>query len=179
MRGRFSTLDPAALRQAIEEEKLTQRAAAERFGVCLSAIERACKRLGLKTQRTGPRPGPEHPDWKGGRVLIGGYWYVWTGTDHPMATRRGYVAEHRLVMSKALGRPLHRREVVHHMDGNPQNNLRENLAIFGSNADHLKHELTGRTPNHSEKGKERMRAAVRASNTRRASKSGDRARLQK
>lgn len=179
MRGRFSTLDPEALRQAIEQEKLTQRQAAERFGVCLSAIERACKRLGLKTQRSGPRSGPAHPDWKGGRVQIGRYWYVWAGPDHPMATKRGYVAEHRLVMSRVLGRTLARGEVVHHRDGDPLNNDPSNLEVFRTNAEHLRHELTGRTPNHTPEGKERMRAAARATRSRYASIPGGRARPQK
>lgn len=170
MRGRFSTLDPEALRQAIETEKLTQRAAAERFGVSLSAIERACKRLGLKTQRTGPRPGPDHPNWKGGRVLISRYWHVWTGPDHPMATKRGYVAEHRLVMAQQLGRVLASKEVVHHRNGDPQNNHPSNLEVFQTNADHLRHELAGRVPNWTPEGKERMREGVRAANTRRASR---------
>lgn len=166
MRGRFSTIDQQKLRQLIEVERLTQRQAAQRLGVCLSAIERACKRLGLRTQRSGPRSGAAHPDWKGGRVLIGRYWHVWVGADHPMATRRGYVAEHRLVVSGSLGRPLARNEVVHHRDGNPQNNALDNLELFLENSTHLRHELTGKTPNHSPEGKERMRAAAIATQNR-------------
>jgi hypothetical protein len=173
MRGRFSTIDPEALRVMIEEETLTQREAAEKIGCSASAIERACKRLGLKTQRTGPRNGARHPGWKGGRILIGRYWYIWAGADHAMATQAGYVAEHRLLMAAKLERPLRQDEVVHHIDGDPNNNDLENLMLFGSNSDHLRHELTGRVPNWSEEGRARMLEAVRGPKKPRSSTSLD------
>lgn len=171
MRGRFSAIDPERLRVLIEVEKLTQHAAAQELGCGVSAIERACKRYGLKTQRTGPRNGEKHTGWKGGRIKVGRYVYLFRPC-HPMATKSGYVAEHRLLMSELLGRPLLREEVVHHIDGEPENNALQNLMIFGSNADHLRHELTGRVPQHTQEGKERMREAARAMQSRRASARG-------
>lgn len=170
MRGRFSAIDPEELRRMIEEETLTQREAAEKIGCSVSAVERACKRLGLRTQRTGPRNGARHPDWKGGLVWIGGYLYRWVGAAHPMATKRGYAAEHRLLVAEVLERPLYRSEVVHHIDGDPSNNALSNLMLFGSNADHLRHELTGKTPAHTPEGKERMREGIRAYHSRKRSK---------
>lgn len=145
----------AELRRLIEVEKLTQAEVARRFGLHTSTIERWCKRFGLETQRTGPRSGPLHTGWKGGRKMVGAYWYVYC-PDHPYATKQRYVAEHRLVMEAKLQRYLHPKEVVHHIDGNPSNNAPENLMVFGSNAAHLKHELTGRVPNWTPEGKARM-----------------------
>lgn len=172
MRGRFSTIDPEALRHMIETEKLTQKQCAERLGCGVSAIERACKRLKLRTQRTGPRSGALHTNWKGGIVTVGRYQYTFA-PDNPMATKRGYVATHRLRVSEREGRPLERGEVVHHIDGNPMNNDLDNLQLFPSNNLHLKHELTGRVPNWTEEGKERIAAGVAKSASLRRTKPRD------
>ena len=169
MRGRFSTIDPEVLRRMIEVENLTQRQAAEALHVCLSAIERACKRLSLKTQRTGPRSGAGHTNWKGGRVKVGRYWYVYDPSN-PMATKRGYVAEHRKVVSDSIGRPLLPSEAVHHIDANPENNDLTNLELFQSNALHLQHELAGRVPNWTPEGLKRIEAGILNSSIRRSLK---------
>lgn len=48
----------------------------------------------------------------------------------PMARDNGYVAKHRLIASKMLRRPLSSDEIVHHIDGNKQNNRRNNLQVM-------------------------------------------------
>ena len=161
--GVRAMVDLEEFRRLIEEEKLTQRRTAELLGVHVRWVERNAKRLGLKTQRTGPRSGEGHPHWGGGRTLRKGYWYQWVGRDHPMAGKNGYVLVHRLVMSAMIGRPLMALEVVHHRNGDPQNNEPENLALFPNNAAHLAHELTGRIPNWTEAGKAALRQAVEKS----------------
>lgn len=160
--------DVSELRRLIEAEQVTQREAAARLGCSLSCVERTCKRLGLSTQRPGPRSGPEHQDWKGGRKKVGRYWYVWSPT-HPFRTKQNYVAEHRLVIESILRRFLLPNEVVHHRNGQPEDNRPENLEVFQSNAQHLKHELQGRIPNWTPEGRARTLEGVRQSNIRRAS----------
>jgi hypothetical protein len=49
---------------------------------------------------------------------------------HPTASKAGYIAEHRLIMEKHLGRLLNKWEVVHHVDGNKANNALENLQLM-------------------------------------------------
>ena len=48
----------------------------------------------------------------------------------PEARSDGYVAVHRDVASRKLGRPLRDDEVVHHKDGNKLNNRASNLQVM-------------------------------------------------
>jgi len=81
-------------------------------------------------------------NWKGGmKVEINGYISL-RAERHPKAISRGfYVYQHRLVMEKHLGRYLHEGEVVHHINNNPHDNRLENLQLFVSNAEHIRHHL--------------------------------------
>ena len=42
-------------------------------------------------------------------------------------------------MAKHIGRPLHRTEVVHHIDENKSNNDISNLILFANQAEHISH----------------------------------------
>lgn len=167
---KFDVLAPEAERRIRAGQ--TQAQVAQDLGLNRTTIERWCKRFGWPTHRTGPRSGSGHPDWKGGRVLVGGYWYIYT-PDHPHATKTHRVAEHRLVMEQVLGRHLAPSEVVHHIDRNPQNNAPENLMVFANNAAHLRHELTGHVPAWTPEGRQRILASRRRTATPAPSKSDD------
>jgi hypothetical protein len=65
----------------------------------------------------------------------GGYRYV-HAPEHPHATKQGYVAEHRLVVEKRLGRFLKPTEVVHHINEVTHDNRDENLQVFASAGQH-------------------------------------------
>lgn len=83
----------------------------------------ACREEG----RIYPR-GPSSKNWKGGRMVVSGYVYV-KAYDHPNKNVSEYVAEHRLVVEKALGRYLSTDEEVHHRNGVKTDNRIENLEI--------------------------------------------------
>lgn len=152
-------LDLDEIARLLKDEQLTQTEVAERFGCCVSVIQKRMKAYGLRLT-PGSKKGSRHRDWKGGRRLVGGYVYIYH-PEHPRATKQGYVLEHRLVMEGRLGRYLEPEEVVHHVNADRQDNRIENLAVFANNAEHLREELTGRVPNWSEEGKERIREASR------------------
>lgn len=70
------------------------------------------------------------------RINHDGYVLVWVGKDHPMSYASGHVLEHRLVMADHLGRVLGTEEVVHHVNGDKQDNRLENLDLL-PNAEHV------------------------------------------
>lgn len=69
---------------------------------------------------------------KGGHILA-------YAPNHPNADRVGYVAEHRLVVERDLGRYLSQDEHVHHIDGDPQNNDLSNLAVVSVHEHRMAH----------------------------------------
>lgn len=114
------------------------------------------------TRRGGAQPGADHRDWKGGRTIDKAGYALILRPDHPEANAAGYVREHRLVAERILGRPLVPGERVHHRDGDRANNEEGNLRVYRSNAEHLRDELTGRRPNWSPEGLQRIREASAA-----------------
>lgn len=79
----------------------------------------------------------KNPNWRGGRsIASNGYVLVRVGIAHHLADVRGYAYEHRLVAEQKLGRRLRRGEIPHHIDGNRQNNIPENIEVMPSHHHH-------------------------------------------
>lgn len=79
--------------------------------------------------------GDKHPSWKGGKIFIGGYVYIWKPT-HPFAIKMGYICEHRLIMEQKLNRLLKPTEVIHHINHIKTDNRLKNLILFKSTGIH-------------------------------------------
>ncbi len=60
--------------------------------------------------------------------------------EHPFATNKGYVREHRLVMEQSIDRYLEKSEMVHHINGDTLDNNLSNLELM-SGADHRREHL--------------------------------------
>lgn len=81
-------------------------------------------------------------NWKGGRIFDSKNERVLVyKPEHPFATKKGYVYEHRLIMEKHIGRYLRKNELVHHKDNDRSNNNIENLEIM-SWPQHMRHHIT-------------------------------------
>ena len=81
--------------------------------------------------------GEKAPNWQGGRRRINGCIYIYKPS-HPYAHKRGYVAEHRLMMEKKIGRLLKPNEIVHHKNEIKIDNCPENLYLCKNHSEHTK-----------------------------------------
>ncbi len=82
--------------------------------------------------------GPKNGNWKGGVTLASnGYVLRRAGREHHLADVRGYAYEHRLVAEEKIGRRLKTSEIVHHINGDKQDNRPSNLDVHGSMAEHM------------------------------------------
>lgn len=72
------------------------------------------------------------------------YKYIYI-PEHPNAigSRKIYIAEHRLVMEKRIGRYLNENEVVHHKNENTIDNRIDNLVLM-TNSEHSKYHANKR-----------------------------------
>jgi transposase-like protein len=119
---------------------------AKSLGVSRTPVDGVLMRHGveLRDDKLVTLSGPDHPAWKGGRWIDSqGYAHVWVAPDDSMrvmAHSGGYVLEHRLVMARAIGRPLLSHEQVHHRDtrrpksDNALDNLELRIGAHGAGA---------------------------------------------
>jgi len=83
------------------------------------------KRLGL------PLDHPKINETGKGFKLKDGYIYL-LKKDHPNVSKSGYVAEHVVVMTQFLNRPLDKKETIHHKNGIRNDNRIENLELWSN-----------------------------------------------
>ena len=85
--------------------------------------------------------GEYHPKWKGGRLLNSSGYLMIYQPEHPNASNRGYIFEHRYIMEQYLGRYLTKEELVHHINDNRLDNRLENLKLVSRGEHALLHNV--------------------------------------
>ena len=75
--------------------------------------------------------GYKSPVWKGGKgTRTNGYVEITIPDTHPLKLKgKRYIAEHRLIVEKNIGRYLKSSEFIHHLNGIKIDNRLENLAL--------------------------------------------------
>lgn len=164
---RRPTVDPEELRRILDEAKLLHHETAAHFGVSTSTLTRVMRSLGYRSVKGKGSPMGKNYFWRGGRSTDADGYILVKMPEHPHANNNGYVREHRLVMEKKMGRYLLPTEVVHHT-GEKWENAPDMLELYQNNAEHLRDELTGKTPNYTPDGLRRMRENAQRLNHRRA-----------
>ncbi|MGE4164080.1 MAG: HNH endonuclease [Vicinamibacterales bacterium] len=129
----FWTPERLARLAELHAQGLSQSAIGKELGVSQTVVGGRLRAEGIIPPSTRPT-GPDSPRWRGGRhVNNQGYAYVRISRDDPMwcmtQPSNAYVAEHRLAMARALGRPLQSDESVHHINGDRLDNRLENLQV--------------------------------------------------
>ena len=134
-------------------EELSMRDIAEKLKMSYSGVRYRMKKykIPLRTDKEGMNTlhnrkkrsvnatGKNNSQWNGGRRNTShGYIEIYV-PNHPNASARGTVYEHRLIMEKKIGRYLLPEEDVHHIDEDKQNNHPDNLQLFSSKSEHTKH----------------------------------------
>lgn len=71
----------------------------------------------------------------------GGYRYARTLPLHPRANSKGLYPLHRVLMENKIGRSLNFNDVVHHKDGNKDNNTIGNLELLSRSEHTRKHHI--------------------------------------
>lgn len=71
-----------------------------------------------------------------GYILI--YKPDWPSAMKNTSVWKGYIFEHRYVIEKKIGRPLRKSEIIHHWDGDKENNQIENLRLCKNSSEHQK-----------------------------------------
>lgn len=89
------------------------------------SISKQCAEARNKAKR-----GKRSSAWKGGKHIAANGYVMIFKPDHPNTTKKGYIMEHRFVMSEYLGRPLNKFENVHHKNGDRSDNRIENLELW-------------------------------------------------
>jgi len=123
---------------AYQKKGLSVADTAKLLGISKNTVSKYLRIYGIQLRKPGPYSGKKNPAWKGGQTVDTYGYKLIRNPDHPDANGAGYVRAHSLMMESHIGRRLTKTEVVHHKNGNRQDNRIENLLLLENNAQHRK-----------------------------------------
>lgn len=100
------------------------------YRICPNASAKACRKCATWKKPLLGKQGENHPCWTGGRFVTADGYVMVSCHSHPWPRKGGLIREHVMVMERHIGRRLGQNELVHHKDGNKQNNAIENLELM-------------------------------------------------
>lgn len=125
--------------KCLYEQGYTQTEIAEQLGITQKVVWKCMKNNGISARLAAKRNQFKENNhmWKGGKVIDTGGHVLVKCCEHPRAKNcGGYVYEHVLIIERQLGRYLNwygpghpESEIVHHKNGNKQDNRLENLEL--------------------------------------------------
>lgn len=126
---------PMTVLNRMKRAGVPRRSSAEALKVERCRLKKSKSRKRFHDSNPNFKKRENAPAWNGGicKDIQSGHVKVYF-PDHPFASKRGYVRQHRLVMEEMLGRYLFPQEVVLHKDKDGGNNDPENLKLFKSSS---------------------------------------------
>lgn len=134
---------------------MSMREIADIIGITPSGVRKYFLKYGIERRSNSGYASVDPTysvNWNGGRHVASNGYVEIKVKGHPRQNKRGYVYEHQFVMEQHIGRLLKKGEVVHHIDGNKQNNDISNLMLL-TNEEHAKlHSLMRRSEKRKARG---------------------------
>lgn len=129
-------------KKLLKEEYINKRKSirgiAQEQSVCKTTILNYLNKFNIKSRTPSEAILGNLNHYKGKSIHSSGYILIYA-PNHPNKDCHNYVAEHRLVIEKHLGRYLTFEEVVHHKNGIKADNKMTNLMLFPNRKTHQRY----------------------------------------
>lgn len=132
-------LDPQLIAEMYVQQNMTLQEIAKSLHRTGKTVLRAFLASGVPMRPRGPRDAAHCRKCAYETIRDKQGYLLRRRPEHPRANSRGYVREHILVMEQKIGRPILPTEDVHHKDENKANNDPDNLDLFASRGEHIRH----------------------------------------